>query len=171
MAAPCRLTALFAQYAQQARAQNSFSGVVSKRLQFMGMSENRMTSSFQIPLHQYDCHAFGMPREGQTAHASVIALLVADLTGLHLQARDPRERRITTCDLSLDYLGVAKVGRTLQIDSEVLKVGGVLGVATANVTDLDTGRLLALGRHSVMFIGDDGSAMAVSESLNSVFDV
>uniref|UniRef100_A0A7S0FG62 Thioesterase domain-containing protein n=1 Tax=Pyrodinium bahamense TaxID=73915 RepID=A0A7S0FG62_9DINO len=167
----CRLGQLFSQYVQQTRAQNSFSLAVSKRLNFLGSSDNLRKGTFQFPLHQSDCHAFALPQEGQTVHGGVIATVVEDATTLHLCAADIRGRKAVTTDLNLSYLGVGKVGRTLEINSSVLKVGGVLGVAQAEVKDVSTGKLIAVGRHTMMFMGEDGSATEFSQSLNSVFDV
>eukprot|EP00928_Gymnodinium_smaydae_P062757 TRINITY_DN46545_c0_g1_i1.p1 TRINITY_DN46545_c0_g1~~TRINITY_DN46545_c0_g1_i1.p1 ORF type:complete len:174 (-),score=33.63 TRINITY_DN46545_c0_g1_i1:81-602(-) len=167
----CRLGTLVAQYAQQTRAQNSFSLAISKRLNFMGASDSLRKSKFQIDLHQSDCHAFAMAKDGQTAHAGVMALVVEDATTMHICANDPRGRKALTTDLNVSYLGVAKVGRTLEINSEILKVGSVLGVAEARVSDTSTGKLLAIGRHTVMFIGEDNASTKFSASLNSVFDV
>mmetsp|Transcript_43652 Transcript_43652/g.135254 ORF Transcript_43652/g.135254 Transcript_43652/m.135254 type:complete len:174 (-) Transcript_43652:149-670(-) len=167
----CRLAQLFSQYVQQTRAQNSFSTAISKRLTFLQATDNMRKAAFQFPLHQSDCHAFALPKEGQTVHGGVIATVVEDATTLHLSAGDLRGRKAVTTDLNLSFLGVGKVGRTLQIDTSILKVGGVLGIAEASVKDIGTGKLIAVGRHTMMFIGDDGSATEFSKSLNSVFDV
>mmetsp|Transcript_70811 Transcript_70811/g.179257 ORF Transcript_70811/g.179257 Transcript_70811/m.179257 type:complete len:175 (-) Transcript_70811:77-601(-) len=167
----CRLTTLFAQYVQQTRAQNSFSSNFSKRMLLLKVEDNLRKSTFQIPLHQSDCHAFGMPREGQHVHGGVIATVVEDATTMHICANDARSRKAVTTDLNLSFLGVGKVGRTLQIDTNILKIGGVLGVAEAYVKDVSTGKLIAVGRHTMMFIGEDNSATEYAHSLNSVFDV
>lgn len=167
----CRLSQLFNQYVHQTRAQNSFSVLVSKRLEFVGSFDSLRKGSFKFPLHQSDCHAFSMPAEGQTVHGGVIATVVEDATTLHICASDSRGRKAVTTDLNLSFLGVGKVGRTLQIDTTILKIGGVLGVAEAQVTDIGSGKLIAVGRHNMMFIGEDGSALRFSASLNSVFDV
>mmetsp|Transcript_34587 Transcript_34587/g.99626 ORF Transcript_34587/g.99626 Transcript_34587/m.99626 type:complete len:173 (-) Transcript_34587:102-620(-) len=169
--AGCRLTSLFGQYLQQTRAQNSFSSVVSKRLQLIKTENNLRDGTFQFPLHQSDCHAFAMPREGQTVHGGVIATVVEDATTMHICANDARSRKAVTTDLNLSFLGVGKVGRTLTIDTSILKIGGVLGVAAATVKDSDSGKLIAVARHTMMFIGEDNSALEFSQSLNSVFDV
>ncbi|CAE8616727.1 unnamed protein product [Polarella glacialis] len=171
MAGGCRLGQLFHQYVQQTRAQNSFSLAISKRLTFLGSSESIKKGSWQFPLHQSDCHAFAVAQEGQTVHGGVIATVVEDASTMHIIANDTRGRKAVTTDLSLTYLGIGKVGRTLQIETTVLKVGGVLAVAEAQVTDISTGKLIAVGRHSMMFVGEDDSAMKFSQSMNSVFDV
>mmetsp|Transcript_30382 Transcript_30382/g.66558 ORF Transcript_30382/g.66558 Transcript_30382/m.66558 type:complete len:172 (+) Transcript_30382:68-583(+) len=171
MGSKCRLGALFAQYSQQTRAQNSFSLAISKRLEFVKTTDNLKKGLFQFPLQQCDCHAFAMPKEGQTVHGGVLSLLVEDTTTMHLCASDSRNRQAVTTDLNLSFLGVGKVGRTLEIKTEVLKVGSVLGVAGAWVHDAGSGKLLAVGRHTVMFVGEDDSATSYSTSLDSVFDV
>eukprot|EP00927_Polykrikos_kofoidii_P073472 TRINITY_DN69502_c0_g1_i1.p1 TRINITY_DN69502_c0_g1~~TRINITY_DN69502_c0_g1_i1.p1 ORF type:complete len:196 (+),score=28.26 TRINITY_DN69502_c0_g1_i1:74-589(+) len=171
MAGVCRLSRMFAQYSQQTRAQNSFSLAVSKRLQFIGSSDDLMKSTFEFPLHQSDCHAFTLPKEGQTVHAGVISLVIQDVTTMHLCASDFRGRKAVTTDMNLSFMGVGKVGRTLRIDTEVLKAGAHLGVAEARVNDMVSNRLLAVARHTMMFVGDDNSSTQFSESLNSVFDV
>lgn len=162
---------LFGQYVQQTRAQNSFSVVVSKRLQLMSTGDNLWKAEWQLPLMQFDCHAFSMAQEGQTVHGGLIATVVEDATTMHLCANDNRSRKGVTTDLNLSYIGVGKVGRTLQIDSQILKVGGVLGVAEARVIDMKSSKLIAVGRHTLMFVGEDNSATQFSQSLNSVFDV
>mmetsp|Transcript_45709 Transcript_45709/g.126856 ORF Transcript_45709/g.126856 Transcript_45709/m.126856 type:complete len:172 (+) Transcript_45709:123-638(+) len=171
MAQACRLRSLFNQYVQQTRAQNSFSLAVSKRLEFLKSSGNLQKGVFQFPLHQSDCHAFATAMEGQRAHGGVIALVVEDATTMHICANDSRGRKAVTTDLNMSYLGVGKVGRTLQIDTEILKIGAMLGVAEAKVSDVNTGKLLAVGRHTMMFVGEDNSSTQFAQSLNSVFDV
>mmetsp|Transcript_50826 Transcript_50826/g.91339 ORF Transcript_50826/g.91339 Transcript_50826/m.91339 type:complete len:172 (-) Transcript_50826:48-563(-) len=171
MSVGCRLTSLFQQYVQQTRAQNSFSSVISKRLMLLSTAENLKHSSWQFPLHQSDCHAFAMAQEGQTVHGGVIATVVEDATTMHICANDVRGRKAVTTDLNMTYVGIGKVGRTLQVDTRILKVGGVMGVADAEITDTSSGKLIAVGRHSMMFVGEDGSALKFSQSLNSVFDV
>lgn len=171
MSGSCRLTQLFSQYLQQTRAQNSFSVFVSKRLQLMKTAENLRKASFQFPLQQCDCHAFALAQEGQNVHGGVIATVVEDATTMHICANDPRGRKAVTTDLNFSFLGVGKVGRTLQIETSILKIGGVLAVAEASVIDQSTSKLIAVGRHSMMFIGEDGSASKFAASLNSVFDV
>eukprot|EP00933_Yihiella_yeosuensis_P083084 TRINITY_DN97193_c0_g1_i1.p1 TRINITY_DN97193_c0_g1~~TRINITY_DN97193_c0_g1_i1.p1 ORF type:complete len:172 (+),score=21.30 TRINITY_DN97193_c0_g1_i1:96-611(+) len=171
MSVGCRLNMLFNQYCQQTRAQNSFSIAISKRLQFISSAENLRTGTWQFPLHQSDCHAFATAQEGQTVHGGVIATAVEDTTTMHICANDVRGRKAVTTDLNLCYLGIGKVGRTLQIDTKVLKIGGVMGVAEAEVTDTSSGKLIAVGRHSMMFVGEDDSALKFTQSLNSVFDV
>jgi len=167
----CRLTQLFNHYALNSRAANSFSLAISKRLQWMNSTDNLRKATFEFPLHQNDCHAFAMPMEGQTVHGGVIATVVEDTTTMHLSAGDSRGRKAVTTELNLSYLGVGKVGRTLQIESTILKVGGILGVAEAHVKDINSGKMVAVGRHTMMFIGEDGGAEQVRGSMNSVFDV
>lgn len=41
---------------------------------------------------------------------------------MHICANDPRSRKAITTDLSMSYIGVGKVGRTMQIDASILKV-------------------------------------------------
>lgn len=171
MATGCRLKTLFGQYLQQTRAQNSFSVHVSKRLQLVNTGDNLWKAEWQLPLQQQDCHPFSTASEGQTVHGGVIATVIEDATTMHLCANDGRSRKGVTTDLSLSYIGVGKVGRTLQIQSQVLKVGAVLGVAEARVNDANSGKLIAVGRHTLMFVGEDNSATQFSQSLNSVFDV
>eukprot|EP00929_Paragymnodinium_shiwhaense_P016971 TRINITY_DN125790_c0_g1_i1.p1 TRINITY_DN125790_c0_g1~~TRINITY_DN125790_c0_g1_i1.p1 ORF type:complete len:172 (-),score=38.23 TRINITY_DN125790_c0_g1_i1:541-1056(-) len=171
MCGVARLRTLVTQYAQQSRVQNSFSTAISKRLELMDASTDLRKTTFQFPLHQSDCHAFAMPREGQHVHGGVLTLLVEDITTMQMSACDPRGRKALTTDLNLSFLGVGKVGRTLQVDTEVLKVGSNLGVAEARVSDLSTSKLLAVGRHTMMFVGEDGGATSFANSLNSVFDV
>eukprot|EP00929_Paragymnodinium_shiwhaense_P049800 TRINITY_DN25112_c0_g1_i1.p2 TRINITY_DN25112_c0_g1~~TRINITY_DN25112_c0_g1_i1.p2 ORF type:complete len:169 (+),score=43.74 TRINITY_DN25112_c0_g1_i1:96-602(+) len=166
-----RLSQLVKQYAQQTRMQNSFSLAVSKRLELLESGADLRKSSFRFPLQQSDCHAFAMPREGQTVHGGVIALVIEDATTMHLCANDARGRKAVTTDMNLSFLGIGKVGRTLQIDTEILKIGSTLGVAEAKVSDVETNKLLAVGRHTMMFIGEDGSATQFSNSMSSVFDV
>mmetsp|Transcript_23317 Transcript_23317/g.51247 ORF Transcript_23317/g.51247 Transcript_23317/m.51247 type:complete len:173 (-) Transcript_23317:69-587(-) len=168
---PCRLTNLFAQYCQQTRAQNSFSSFISKRMQLIKVEDQMKRSTFEIPLHQSDCHPFALARQGQTVHGGVIATIMEDTTTMHICANDPRARKAMTTDMNFSFIGVGKVGRTLSIDSKILKIGGVLGVAEANVKDVSTGKLIAVGRHTMMFIGEDNSSMEFAHSLNSVFDV
>mmetsp|Transcript_76103 Transcript_76103/g.191574 ORF Transcript_76103/g.191574 Transcript_76103/m.191574 type:complete len:174 (-) Transcript_76103:140-661(-) len=170
-ASGCRLSTLFSQYLQQTRAQNSFSSFISKRLQLVKVEDNVRRSTFQIPLHQSDCHAFAMPREGQHVHGGVITTVVEDATTMHICANDSRSRKAVSTDLNMSFVGVGKVGRTLQVDSSILKIGGVLGVAEAHVKDANSGKLIAVGRHTMMFIGEDNSATEFAASLNSVFDV
>ena len=145
--------------------------MISKRLTFLSSAENLKRGSFQFPLHQSDCHAFAVAQEGQTVHGGVIATVVEDATTMHICANDARSRKAVTTDMNLTYVGVGKVGRTLQIDTKILKIGGVMGVAEAEVTDITSGKLIAVGRHSMMFVGEDGSALKFAQSLNSVFDV
>eukprot|EP00440_Ansanella_granifera_P034045 gb/GFBE01036932.1/.p1 GENE.gb/GFBE01036932.1/~~gb/GFBE01036932.1/.p1 ORF type:complete len:172 (+),score=36.63 gb/GFBE01036932.1/:1-516(+) len=171
MSVGCRLGQMFHQYVQQTRAQNSFSSVISKRLQFMGSGENLKRGSFEFPLHQSDCHAFAMAQEGQSVHGGVIATVVEDATTMHICANDVRGRKAVTTDLNMTYVGIGKVGRTLKIDTKILKIGGVMGVAEAEIVDSSSGKLIAVGRHSMMFVGEDGSALKFAQSLNSVFDV
>merc|ERR1719356_1248850 len=128
-------------------------------------------TSSEMPLHQSDCHAFAMPKEGQTVHGGVVTTLMEDVTQMHICANDPRNRKAVTTDLNMTFTGVGKVGRTVNVESSILKIGGVLGVAEANITEAGTGKLIAAGRHSMMFVGEDNSATEFAASLNSVFDV
>eukprot|EP00930_Biecheleria_cincta_P070976 TRINITY_DN58535_c0_g1_i1.p1 TRINITY_DN58535_c0_g1~~TRINITY_DN58535_c0_g1_i1.p1 ORF type:complete len:172 (+),score=29.44 TRINITY_DN58535_c0_g1_i1:96-611(+) len=171
MSATCRLSTLFHQYVQQTRAQNSFSSAISKRLQFLGSAENLQKGSFEFPLQQRDCHAFAVAQEGQTVHGGVIATVVEDATTMHICANDTRSRKAVTTDLSLTYVGIGKVGRTLKIDTRILKIGNVMGVAEAEVKDSNSGKIIAVGRHSMMFVGEDNSALKFAQSMSSVFDV
>mmetsp|Transcript_40236 Transcript_40236/g.92505 ORF Transcript_40236/g.92505 Transcript_40236/m.92505 type:complete len:173 (+) Transcript_40236:109-627(+) len=168
---PCRLTRLVHQYALQTKAQNTFSAIISKRLELVGTSDALRKSSFQFPLHQCDCHPFAMPSEGHHVHSGVVSTVMEDITTMHICAMDERERRAVTTEMSMSFLGVCKIGRTLQIDSELVKVGGQLAVAQAEVKDLDSGRTVAVGRHCMMFVGGDGGASRFSTMLNSCYDV
>eukprot|EP00913_Durusdinium_trenchii_P021962 g20635.t1 len=103
MSAGCRLGQLFHQYVQQTRAQNSFSSIISKRLQFLSSAENLKRGCFQFPLHQSDCHAFAVAQEGQTVHGGVIATVVEDATTMHICANDTRSRKAVTTDMNLTY--------------------------------------------------------------------
>merc|ERR1719491_361110 len=167
----CRVQKLFAQYTQQTRVMNSFSSLISKRLRLVRTHDSMKKTSFQFPLHQSDCHAFAMPREGQTVHAGVLTTAMGDVTHIHICANDPRNRKAVTTDLNMTFTGVGKVGRTLNIDSSILKIGGTLGVAEVNISEEGTGKLIAVGRHTVMFVGEDDSGTEFSSSLSSCFDV
>ncbi|CAK0890139.1 unnamed protein product [Prorocentrum cordatum] len=105
----------------------------------------------------------GLRRRGWLAAESATRRVAGGLDAL-------RQLGVTT-DLSLSFIGVGKVGRTIQIDSTVLKIGGVLGVAEARVKDVSTDKVIAVGRHTLMFVGEDNSATTFSQSMNSVFDV
>mmetsp|Transcript_79125 Transcript_79125/g.175429 ORF Transcript_79125/g.175429 Transcript_79125/m.175429 type:complete len:172 (+) Transcript_79125:132-647(+) len=171
MSRPCRLRQLFTQYVQQTRAQNSFSTTISKRMVLVSSDDQLKKSTFEFPLYQSDCHPFSMASEGQTAHGGVIATVVQDATTLHLCANDSRGRQAVTTDMNFSFMGLGKVGRTLEVESSILKVGATLGVAEASVSDSSTGKVIAVGRHTVMFIGDDGSSTKFAQSMQSVFDV
>mmetsp|Transcript_51991 Transcript_51991/g.123776 ORF Transcript_51991/g.123776 Transcript_51991/m.123776 type:complete len:172 (-) Transcript_51991:112-627(-) len=171
MSGGARLTRLFNQYVTQTRAHNSFSILIAKRLALLEASDDLRKSAFEFPLHQSDCHPFAMPTEGHHAHGGVITTVLQDVTTLHICAADSRDRKAVTTDVNVSFLGVGKVGRTLRIDSEVLKLGGSLAVAQANITDLSSGSVLAVGRHSMMFVGEDGGASKYSTILHSTYDV
>mmetsp|Transcript_80774 Transcript_80774/g.212061 ORF Transcript_80774/g.212061 Transcript_80774/m.212061 type:complete len:170 (+) Transcript_80774:112-621(+) len=167
----CRLTSLFSQYLQQTRAQNSFSTSISKRLLLLTTSDCLKNGKWEFPLHQSDCHAFSMPAAGQQVHGGVIATMVEDCTTMHICANDARGRKAVTTDLSLSHLGVGKVGRVLKIDTNILKIGNVLGVADATISDRSSGKVIAVARHTMMFIGEDNSAMEFAQTMASTFDV
>mmetsp|Transcript_114754 Transcript_114754/g.180692 ORF Transcript_114754/g.180692 Transcript_114754/m.180692 type:complete len:171 (-) Transcript_114754:137-649(-) len=166
-----RLTKLFDQYVRQTRAQNSFSLTISKRLTLLGSTENNTKSSWEFPLEQRDSHPFATASEGQACHGGVLSTVVTDATTMHIQSCDLRERKAVSTDFNMSFVGQGKVGRNLHIESQILKIGGVLGVAEAQVKDITTGKLLAVGRHSMMFVGEDKQALKFATSLNSVFDV
>jgi len=171
MSVACRLRHLLGQYKQQTVAQNSFSKVVSKRLTLVSTADNLWKAEWQFPLVQFDCHPFSMAAEGQTVHGGLIATVIEDATTMQICANDSRSRKGVTTDLNLSFVGVGKVGRTIQIDSTILKIGSVLGVAEARVKDTSTDKVIAVGRHTLMFVGADNSATTFSQSMNSVFDV
>lgn len=170
-ATPCRVGKLFDQYVRQTRVQNSFSLAISKRLTFLGSSENDTRTSWQLPLQQFDCHPFATATDGMVCHGGVIATVLSDTTTMHISSSDRRERKAVTTDLNLTFLGVGKVGRMLEIESNLLKVGGLLSVAECKVTDTSSGQVVAVGRHTMMFVGEDGMNTNFSNSLSSVFDV
>jgi len=171
MSGICRISQLFHQYAQQTVVQNSFSKHISKRLSFMGSSDDLRQGTWHFPLHQSDCHAFGMAKDGHMAHGGVIGTIIEDATTVHICANDTRDRQAVTTDLNLTFLGLGKVGRTLVVDSNILKIGANLGVAEAKITDLESGKLIAVGRNTMMFVGKEGSASKFSASISSTYDV
>lgn len=89
----------------------------------------------------------------------------------HCQNERRWRRKAVTTDISLSHLGVGKVGRTLQIDTSILKIGNVLGVADATICDKKTGKVIAVARHTMMFVGEDDSALEFAQSMASTFDV
>jgi len=108
------------------------------------------TAKFRLGIQEKMCHEFGTP------HGGFLMTLIDDSTSLATMAADPQHRMITTTDMSGSFLGTAKMGGDLIITCVVEKTGRSMGFATGHITD-GNGKRICLGRHSMMFIGDEGA--------------
>ena len=69
-----------------------------------------------------------------------------------------------TTELNMSYMDRAAVGQRLRIDSSVIKLSKNLGFAEAKVCCWDSNEPIATGRHTVMFVGDEDSALQMADS-------
>jgi len=127
---------------------------VLPNLQLLNTEENDgiFTAKFKLNVQEKMCHEFGTP------HGGFLMTLIDDSTSVTTMAADPHNRMITTTDMSASFLGAAKMGSDLIITSVVEKTGRSMGFATAHIAD-SNGKRICLGRHSMMFIGEEGSAI------------
>ena len=91
-------------------------------------------------LREAHCNSRGL------VHGGLITALADNAMGLScaqslVQAGRNVGKGLVTVSLSTDYLGVGKLGQWLQIDPEVMKVGGTIGFARAQVSS--AGELIA----------------------------
>ncbi|KAJ3040657.1 Acyl-coenzyme A thioesterase 13 [Rhizophlyctis rosea] len=73
-------------------------------------------------------------------HGAVYALLIDTLTSICLLSHPSHPPPGTTVSLNLTYMSPASLGETLQVLTDVVRVGGRVAVIQAEVRTLDGGR-------------------------------
>ncbi|XP_003389589.1 PREDICTED: acyl-coenzyme A thioesterase 13-like [Amphimedon queenslandica] len=83
---------------------------------------------------------------GGTLHGGLTATIIDSVsTWAIVSAEHPPG---VSTDLNISYMRPAKIGETVIIDAECLKVGKTLAFASVSLLNKDTGKLIAQGRHT-----------------------
>ncbi|CEM30266.1 unnamed protein product [Vitrella brassicaformis CCMP3155] len=139
------------------RKRNSFDQLVVPALSLVDVSEDTMRAKFSLEVTQEMCHWEGV------MHSGMISTLIGNATALHGGCCDKDERAVTSTDLNLSFINIAGIGEIVQIESHLLKLGQRACLAEAHVTSKDGAKVVAAGRHTMIFTGAKGSGVALSE--------
>ncbi|NP_001108254.1 acyl-CoA thioesterase 13 S homeolog [Xenopus laevis] len=85
--------------------------------------------------------------KGGTLHGGLTATLVDTVSTvalLHTERGAPG----VSVDMNITYMNAAKIGDSVLITAQVLKQGRTLAFATVDLTNKDSGKLIAQGRHT-----------------------
>lgn len=63
-----------------------------------------------------------------------------------------------TLELNISYLEAAKLGDTVHVDAEVVKIGRSTALLSATIRSEASGRLVAVGRHTKFLLGLGGTS-------------
>ncbi|XP_076864770.1 acyl-coenzyme A thioesterase 13 [Brachyhypopomus gauderio] len=84
---------------------------------------------------------------GGTLHGGLTATLVDMISTTALMYTE-RGAPGVSVDMNITYMNAAKIGEDILITAQVLKQGKTLAFATVDITNKDTGKLIAQGRHT-----------------------
>uniref|UniRef100_A0A3Q3MH75 Acyl-coenzyme A thioesterase 13 n=1 Tax=Mastacembelus armatus TaxID=205130 RepID=A0A3Q3MH75_9TELE len=84
---------------------------------------------------------------GGTLHGGLTATLV-DIVSTMAIMNSERGAPGVSVDMNITYTNAAKIGEDVLITAQVLKRGRTLAFATVDLTNKDTGKLIAQGRHT-----------------------
>ncbi|XP_069469718.1 acyl-coenzyme A thioesterase 13 [Ambystoma mexicanum] len=82
-----------------------------------------------------------------TLHGGLTATLV-DVVSTAALLYTERGAPGVSVDMNITYMNSAKIGDSVLITAQILKQGKTLAFATVDVTNKDTGKLIAQGRHT-----------------------
>lgn len=86
-----------------------------------------------------------------TLHGGLTSTLVDTISTIAIMANERGEPGVST-ELSVSYLRAPKLGETVRIDAECLKVGRTLAFAKVDIRRLSDDALVAVGKHT-KFVG------------------
>uniref|UniRef100_W5MAR2 Acyl-coenzyme A thioesterase 13 n=2 Tax=Lepisosteus oculatus TaxID=7918 RepID=W5MAR2_LEPOC len=84
---------------------------------------------------------------GGTLHGGLTATLVDIVSTTALLYTERAEPGVSV-DMNITYMNTAKLGEDVLITAQVLKQGRTLAFATVDITNKETGKLIAQGRHT-----------------------
>ncbi|GAV06868.1 hypothetical protein RvY_16783 [Ramazzottius varieornatus] len=98
---------------------------------------------------------------GKTMHGAFAALLVDNLTGAAICTKLTTNEELpmfsgVSVAMNLKYLRASKLGETVTVTAEVLKIGRNLAVAQCDIVGKDDGKLRVTGQHT-KFVGQNNS--------------
>ncbi|MEE6464778.1 hypothetical protein FKM82_006352 [Ascaphus truei] len=82
-----------------------------------------------------------------TLHGGLTATLV-DIVSTAALIHTERGAPGVSVDMNITYINAAKIGESILITAQVLKQGKTLAFSTVDLTNKDTGKLIAQGRHT-----------------------
>lgn len=88
-----------------------------------------------------------------TLHGGAISLLVDVLGTLALLTSNNAESGGVTVEMSSSFVKAAKVGSKVEAVGRVLRIGKNLGFTEVEIREVNSGKLLASGRHTKFFPG------------------
>ncbi|CAG5123171.1 unnamed protein product [Candidula unifasciata] len=97
-----------------------------------------------------------------TLHGGVTASLV-DAVSTYALTTTGSGRPGSSIDLNVSYLRPVKVNEVITIAARTLSCGKTIAVSCVDITNTDTGKLLAQGRHS-KFVGEPASLPSAAGS-------
>jgi uncharacterized protein (TIGR00369 family) len=86
------------------------------------------------------------------AHGGLISALADNAMGLSCASQFSEPRSLLTVNLSLDFIGIAKLGQWLQFETNFTKIGSTLCFAHASITA--DGKICAQARATFRRVGD-----------------
>lgn len=102
------------------------------------------TAGFRIPAQ----HKHLNPYDG--VHGGAMASILDATCTWAAYSRMPSEMAVTTVELKINYLAPAREGRQLLSRGTALKAGRTLGVATGELVEKESGRLVGFATATVM---------------------
>jgi acyl-coenzyme A thioesterase 13 len=106
-----------------------------------------------VPVEEALCNRYG------TLHGGAIATLVDVVSTCALLCSSSVESRASgvTLELNVSYLSAARLGDTVHVFAEVLKVGRSTAQLAVTITSQLTGQKIAVGRHTKFLLGLGGT--------------
>lgn len=101
---------------------------------------------FKIPARKKHVNPF------DRVHGGVFASIIDAATFWAIFTKIPEENPMTTVELKINYLAPIEAQKTMLAEGTAIKVGRSLGVAEANLTEAETGRLIGFGTATCMIL-------------------
>ena len=92
-----------------------------------------------------------------TLHGGCIAALVDIVSTAALLAGSKSRASGVTLDLNISYATAAKLGETVLVEAETLKVGRSTALLSVTLREEKSGALIATGRHTKFLLGLGGT--------------
>ncbi|CAG8772159.1 12519_t:CDS:2, partial [Dentiscutata erythropus] len=131
-------------FQQFLESDTTFENFIAKDMKITDIDDGKI--SFEITIQEYHLNFY------KSIHGGVIASLV-DLCGsLAVSTIIRRLSRVST-DINVSYIASVGYGDTLLVNAECVELGKTLIFTTVEVHNKADGKLIALGRHSMLVTG------------------